>query len=122
MFREIENVAQESQKPIKRWFQSDYTDLSIWQDESGGIVEIHFYFDKQSKEKALIWNNDGEFKLGSVDSGETQPFSYKQSPIILLNRNSVDKPLVDKFDAAGLDSRIADFTRNILLNYDTSPQ
>jgi hypothetical protein len=73
MLREITSVRQDSTTITRRWFQDDYFDLFLWADESRRVVRFQLCYDRQGRERVLLWSEDGGFRHQGVDVGEGSP-------------------------------------------------
>ena len=73
MLREVLVVEQKDPSLKRRWFESDYFDLFIWQDPSGDFVRFQLCYDVELHERALVWNTAEGFYHDGVDHGEGRP-------------------------------------------------
>lgn len=82
MLNEIAHLRQSNRCHLKRWFTSRDMDLFIWL-RKGMPVRFQLAYNKRSSEKAITWSNHLGFRHYLVDSGETMPDKYKQTPLLL---------------------------------------
>src|SRR5438552_3435669 len=54
MLREVLIVEQNNPALKRRWFESDYFDLFIWQDAGGAFVRFQLCYDVELNERALL--------------------------------------------------------------------
>ncbi len=85
MLREVLNVKQNPDEPVRRWFSSDSLDLFIWSDEDKSIIQFQICYDKGPNEQALTWHHQHGISHHSVDDGENRTFRMKSTPIMLSN-------------------------------------
>jgi len=94
----------------KRWFQDNYFDLFIWQDEEGGIVNFQLCYDRLRKERVIQWDNKRGFGHHYVDDGESAPnknmtpvfvgqeiFSYQEVIPYFKQRSQKLEPAITQF-------------------------
>ena len=89
MLREIKSVSQKRGEPKKRWFSSISMDLFIWFDTDDTIVSYQFTYNKNFKERALIWSQEKGLSHLGVDDGSR---SGKHSGSPLLVQDGVANP------------------------------
>lgn len=82
MLYEIPRLRQTNRSYRKRWFTSSDMDLFIWFRETVP-VRFQLAYNKQDREKAITWDSHRGFRHYLVDSGETLPDHYKQTPILI---------------------------------------
>ena len=70
MLREVLVVEQKDPSLKRRWFESDYFDLFIWQEPSGDFVRFQLCYDVELHERALVWNIAEGFYHDGVDHGD----------------------------------------------------
>ena len=61
MLREVLVVEQNNPTLKRRWFESDYFDLFIWQDPGGAFVRFQLCYDVELNERALVWSDPEGF-------------------------------------------------------------
>lgn len=103
--REIpqKHVKQNPGEPHRRWFEDDYFDLIVWEDEKFAIIGFQLCYDKLHNQHAITWTEKTGFMHNKVDDGENKPGKYKSTPILVADgifdhetiaetfkRNSVD--------------------------------
>lgn len=69
MLREIGRVRTDIQGRHRRWFQDDYFDLYVWQDDAGHPVALQLCYDRRHAEGAISWSPDGGYSHARVDDG-----------------------------------------------------
>jgi hypothetical protein len=82
MMREIANVRQIAGEPRRRWFQGEGIDLTVWQEESGNIVEFELCYKIGWEQRALRWEQPAKYGHYLVDDGENRPGTQKASPVL----------------------------------------
>jgi hypothetical protein len=83
--REIPNIRQIQGEPRRRWFTSEFLDLTVW--VSGVNVPIGFQFCHRSgnSEHAFTWHVERGWDYTEVDTGEPGGFGIKATPILRAN-------------------------------------
>ncbi|RPI45926.1 MAG: hypothetical protein EHM59_08850 [Betaproteobacteria bacterium] len=81
MLHEIGGVRQDSQRGHRRWFQDDFFDLYIWQDEHGTPVAFQLCYARGIAEAVISWTAGGGFDHASVDGGE-KPLRHAMAPLL----------------------------------------
>ena len=90
MFREIGATKQKIGEPRKRWFSSETMDCFVWTGDLDNIVCVQLTYNKQAREKALIWQKDSGISFFDVDDG-CQPRKHPSTPIFVrANSGHVD--------------------------------
>ena len=112
-------VKQISGEPHKRWFEDNYFDLLVWENESGQIVEFQLYYDKLHYQRSLIWNEQTGYLHSKVDDGETQPGKYKSTPILIDDGVFDFVTIAEKFtnNSRDIDPKVSNFVINKIKNY-----
>jgi hypothetical protein len=82
MMREIANIRQIEGEPRRRWFQGEGIDLTVWQEESGNIVEFELCYKIGWEQRALRWEQPAKYGHYLVDDGENRPGTQKASPVL----------------------------------------
>ncbi len=72
MLKEILVVEQNDLSLKRRWFESEYFDLFIWQDPGGAFASFQLCYDVELNERALVWNGAEGFYHDGVDTGGIQ--------------------------------------------------
>lgn len=72
--REIGPLRQDGARGRRRWFQDDYFDLFVWQDEGERPVAFELCYDRKAIEGAITWSEAKGFAHARVDAGEQSPF------------------------------------------------
>src|SRR3989442_76812 len=84
MLREVLIVEQNNPSLRRRWFESDYFDLFIWQDSGGAFVRFQLCYDVELNERALVWSDPEGFYHDGVDHGDGGPEGGRgQGPILV---------------------------------------
>ncbi|MBT6272818.1 MAG: hypothetical protein HOI95_01645 [Chromatiales bacterium] len=68
----------------RRWFTCPHIDLFTWQNTAREIVKFELCYDKQGKERSLIWSDPGGFSHSRIDGGEDSVFK-NQTPIAIAD-------------------------------------
>ena len=121
MLYEIPHPRQSGRNHKKRWFTSGDMDLFIW-FSNDTPVRFQLTYDKGKKEKAIYWDFDLGFRHYLVDSGETLPGNYKQTPILidLCDQQNLVSIARDFLVASeNIDTGIADFIYARLMAHPT---
>lgn len=92
MLREIEGVKQHPGEPVRRIFNSDSVNLTVWQsdNEINSFQIIHQY---ENGKYLLTWSQGKSFSCRSIDDGEHEPSKHKMTPIA-TNSLSIDNKLI----------------------------
>ncbi len=69
MLREIGQARQDNSRRRRRWFQDDYFDLYVWQDDTGIPVAFQLCYDRHDVEGAISWSGDRGYANARVDDG-----------------------------------------------------
>ncbi|HEY6240857.1 MAG TPA: hypothetical protein VIW78_08460 [Burkholderiales bacterium] len=72
LLREVLIVEQKDPGFKRRWFESDYFDLFIWQNGDGDFVRFQLCYDVELNERALVWSVSEGFYHDGVDTGGIQ--------------------------------------------------
>jgi hypothetical protein len=72
LLREVLIVEQRDPALKRRWFESDYFDLFIWQSLDGAFVRFQLCYDVELNERALVWSVSEGFYHDGVDTGGIQ--------------------------------------------------
>ena len=112
MLREVLIVEQNDPTLKRRWFESDYFDLFIWQDPSGDFVRFQLCYDVELNERALVWNRAEGFYHDGVDHGDGEPGGgLGQAPILVRDGKFDSGTVVPRFEreAAQMPADVRDF-------------
>ena len=82
MLYEIPHLRQSNRRYVKRWFTCRDMDLFIW-FRKNIPVRFQLAYDKRQYEKAISWDIHRGFHHYLVDTGETTPDRYKQTPLLI---------------------------------------
>ncbi len=91
-------LKQDEPSSIKRWFQDDYFDLFIWQNNFGQIISFQLCYDRLGNERVISWDQERGFGHHRVDDGESSPYK-NMTPIfikegVFLSYNEVVPKLI----------------------------
>jgi len=105
MLREVLVVEQNDPSLKRRWFESDYFDLFIWQDLGGALVGFQLCYDVELNERALVWNGAEGFYHDGVDTGGIQ------APILVSDGKFDSGTVVPRFEreSAQIPADVRDF-------------
>jgi hypothetical protein len=112
MLREVLVVEQKDPSLKRRWFESDYFDLFIWQDLSGAFVGFQLCYDVELNERALVWNRAEGFYHDGVDHGDGGPGNgLGQAPILVRDGKFDAGTVVPRFEreAVQMPADVRDF-------------
>lgn len=101
MLQEIPSTRQRDGEARRRWFTDRYMDLTVWQDEDGGLLGFQLAYDKGGDEHALDWHRDRGLHHYRVDDGESDPGRYKQAPLLMPDGAVPWARLVEQFRRRG---------------------
>jgi hypothetical protein len=106
-------------EPRKRWFEDNYFDLLVWQNELGQIVEFQLCYDKHHNQRSLIWNEQIGYVHNKVDDGENKPGKYKASPILVDDVVFDFETIAEKFrnKSRDIDTKVSSFVFNKIKKY-----
>ncbi len=110
MLREVLIVEQNNPSLKRRWFESDYFDLFIWQDLGGTLVGFQLCYDVELNERALVWSNPQGFYHDGVDHGDRGE-GPGQAPILVRDGKFDSGTVVPRFEreAAQIPADVRDF-------------
>src|SRR5438309_10731281 len=112
MLREVLIVEQNNLSLRRRWFESDYFDLFIWQDRGGALVRFQLCYDVELNERALVWSDREGFYHDGVDQGDGGPEGGRgQVPILVRDGKFDSGTVVPRFEreAAQMPADVRDF-------------
>jgi len=106
-------------EPHRRWFEDNYFDLLIWENEAGQIVEFQLCYDKLHHQRSLIWKEKVGYRHNKVDDGENKPGKYKAAPIFLDDGLFDTAAIADKFryKSKNIDKKVSTFVLNKINDY-----
>ena len=117
--REILHVRQDEPGLKKRWFRGGGFELFVWLD---GVRprRLQLAYRTESGELCLSWSAGEGFIHEQVDDGETEPLSYKASPILVPDGIFKKNEIIEKFRqaAAGLDPGLVGSIIDIIERYE----
>jgi len=110
MLKEVLIVEQNEPSLKRRWFESDYFDLFIWQDAGGAFVGFQLCYDVELNERALVWNRADGFYHDGVDHGD-EVAGLGQAPILVRDGKFDSGTVVPRFEreAAQMPADVRDF-------------
>ena len=114
MLREILIVEQRDPSLKRRWFESRYFDLFIWQTPSGAFTKFQLCYDVERNERALVWSQSGGSYHDGVDHGDGVggPGSgHGQSPIFVPDGRFDSGTVLARFtrEAADIPADVREF-------------
>ncbi|HEY6721352.1 MAG TPA: hypothetical protein VI363_06915 [Burkholderiales bacterium] len=109
LLREVLIVEQKDPALKRRWFESDYFDLFIWQNLDGAFVRFQLCYDVELNERALIWNGSDGFYHDGVDHGERD--GRMQAPIFVRDGKFDSGAVVPRFEQESVEmpAEVRDF-------------
>ena len=112
-------VSQKKGELHRRWFEDEYFDLLVWEDETGAIVGFQLSYDKQRNQRALTWKKKKYYIHDKVDDGESRLGRFKASPILLSDGIFEYSKIAERFKKASseIDEDVSSFVYNKLKNY-----
>ena len=81
MLQEIGAVRQDSALNQRRWFQDDYFDLYVWQDDGGTPIAFQLCFARNRAEGVIHWRAAEGFAHAQVDGGE-RAGAFSRAPVL----------------------------------------
>lgn len=84
MLQEINNIQQDTQDKFRRWFTDNNMDLFVWFSQNAPVC-FQLSYNKQSDEKSICWDAETRFQHYVIDTGETEPMNYKETPMCLFD-------------------------------------
>ncbi len=111
MLREVLIVEQNDPALKRRWFESDYFDLFIWQDAGGAFVRFQLCYDVELNERALVWSDTEGFYHDGVDHGGSMDGGVGEAPILVRDGKFDSGTVVPRFEreAAEIPADVRDF-------------
>ncbi len=111
MLREVLIVEQDNPALKRRWFESDYFDLFIWQDLGGAFVKFQLCYDVELNERALVWSDPEGFYHDGVDHGGSVDGGAGQAPILVRDGKFDSGTVVPRFEreAVEIPAEVRDF-------------
>lgn len=118
MLREFKAVKQFTGEPRRRWFEDEYFDLIVWQNEGGEIIEFELSYDKSKNQRAIRWEKSAGFAHYRVDDGD-RPGKHKATPV-LFSGGSFDFEKIAQFflhASNGVNEKIVKLVHEKILQY-----
>lgn len=113
-------VKQIAGEPHRRWFEDDYFDLLVWENELGQIVQFQLYYDKLHNQRSLTWKEQIGYLHNKVDDGENKPGRYKATPILVdcgvFDSNAISKKF--KYKSKDIATTVSTFVFSKIRDYD----
>jgi hypothetical protein len=106
-------------EPRRRWFEDNYFDLIVWENELGQIVEFQLCYDKLHNQRSLIWKEQIGYMHNKVDDGENKPGKYKATPILVDDGVFDFAAIAEKFKykSKDIDTEVSAFVLNKIREY-----
>lgn len=82
MLREIGGMRTDTHGRQRRWFQDDYFDLYVWQDDAGNPVAFQLCYDRRHAEGAISWSASAGYSHARVDDGRIAP-GVASTPLLI---------------------------------------
>ncbi|MBI1733083.1 MAG: hypothetical protein HYR49_10015 [Gammaproteobacteria bacterium] len=102
MLKETLNATQSPDEPRRRCFTDTESDLYVWYDDSGQVIQFQLCYDKGPAEKAFTWSlAQGVVHHGVDDGSRSGSFSAKGTPILTARQPLDMAPLVTLFREHG---------------------
>jgi len=120
MLREIRGVEQRNPQLKRRWFQDEYFDLYVWQDNAGEVLRFQLCYERDTRrERALEWQSGRGFQHLSVRQRYGGSPGRDQSGDMALDGVMPYVALKDRFAAAArsLPPELARFIEEKLTEY-----
>ena len=118
MLQEISNIQQKNQGKFRRWFTDSNMDLFVWFSHQVP-VGFQLSYNKQTDEKSICWDTETRFQHYMVDTGETEPMNYKESPMLLFDDDLDIFTVAPEFlrRSEKIETSLADFIYARILEY-----
>lgn len=106
-------------EPRRRWFEDNYFDLLVWENEAGPIVAFQLSYDKRHNQRSLMWKEQIGYMHNKVDDGENKPGKYKATPILVEDGVLDFVKVAEKFklNSKAIDTEVSTFVYNKILEY-----
>lgn len=101
MLVEYHLTQQTSEQAYRRWYQDEYFDLFVWQDESEKITSFQLCYDRSGEERVLVWDNERGFEHYQIDDGEFSPCK-NMAPVFLSPTSFSRSEVIPQFDRASI--------------------
>lgn len=110
MLKELKDIKQFAGEPRRRWFENEFFDLIIWQDESKEIVGFELCYDKSKNQHAVRWEKSTGYAHYRVDDGD-RPGKHKACPVLLPDGHFDFKNIARLFfrESKMIEQKIAEF-------------
>lgn len=83
----------------KHWFQDNYFDLFIWQDAAHNIHGFQLCYDRNKRERVVVWDKKRGFSHLCVDDGERSPHK-NMTPMFTVCDLPPNQTLIPRFEQA----------------------
>ena len=114
MLREIKGVRQNEGEDQRRWFTDNSLDLYVWFNETGEITGFQLCYDKEDREKAIMWLANRGFSHTKVNF-DAEVYRYAGSRMhasVLVRDGFLDKDAIlsrFKAESESIDPKIVEF-------------
>jgi hypothetical protein len=119
MFKEIKNVRQVEGESKRRWFTAKNMELIVWLADNGGIAGFQLCYEQAITRKAFTWHDRFGFSNNTIDEGETDFGTPKESPILVADGIFESDNILKEFtkEREGLDLNIFNFVVQKIAEY-----
>jgi len=106
----------------KRWFQDDYFDLFIWQNNTGQFVSFQLCYDRLGNERVITWDKERGFAHHRVDDGEASPHK-NMTPVLIKEGVFSHEEVIPRFieSSQEISAEVRDFILQQLYEYLKNP-
>ncbi len=106
-------------KTNRRWFSSPQFDLILWLADDKSFEGFELCYDKQNKERSIVWRNARGYRHMAVDTGESRPGKHKAAPILVPDGFFDAQRVCAAFNAVSgsLPQEIAEYVSRALEQY-----
>lgn len=106
-------------KAGRRWFSSPQFDLVLWLGEDQAFTGFELSYDKQDRERAIVWTPAQGYRHMAVDGGEARPGKHKATPILVADGVFDVRRVCAAFQAASdsLPPEVAAYVTRALAQY-----
>jgi hypothetical protein len=120
MLVEFQNVRQIPEDGFRRYFTDGDFDLYVWYADRSMVTLTGFQlcYNKQTRQKALTWNNGAGFLHTAIDDGESSPLK-NQTPILVSDGTFAKDRVLKSFIGAAkkIDPKIVSFVTETISRY-----
>lgn len=120
MLKEL-RLSQHNDSPTtyKRWFQDEYFDLFIWEENrTQEVIGFQLCYDRLGKERVLSWDQCRGFGHHRIDDGEHSPHK-NMTPVFVVGGNFASDEVLSRFskESIQIDENIKQFIMQKLIEY-----